>query len=114
MKRSLFKFRELLLSNNITVNKSLLESFMLSLKDEPSLKEEYSLDMFEEYKPKTSEQTNSPTYIIPKKWHYITKKEYAYHLKLDDLTGFPCDIFSKNASPTLWPHRLVNKTKNNF
>ena len=114
MKRSLFKFRELLLSNNITVNKSLLESFMLSLKEEPSLKEEYSLDMFEEYKPKTSEQTNSPTYIIPKKWHYITKKEYAYHLKLDDLTEFPCDIFSKNASPTLWPHRLVNKTKNNF
>ena len=36
------------------------------------------------------------------------------YLKLDDLTEFPCDIFSKNASPTLWPHRLVNKTKNNF
>lgn len=114
MKRSLFKFRELLLSNNITVNKSLLESFMLSLKEESSLIEGCSLDIFEEYKPKTSEQTNSPTYIIPKKWHYFTKKEYADHLKLDDLTEFPCDIFSKNASPTLWPHILVNKTKNNF
>lgn len=108
MKRSLFKFRELLLSNNITVNKYFLESFMLSLN-------RYRLfDIFEEYKPKTSEQTNSPTYIIPQKWHYITKKTYADYLKLDDLTEFPCNIFSKNASPELWPHILVFKTKNNF
>lgn len=108
MKRSLFKFRELLLSNNITVNKYFLESFMLSLN------RHRLFDVFEEYKPKTSEQTNSPTYIIPQKWHYITKKTYADYLKLDDLTEFPCDIFSKNASPTLWPHILVNETKNNF
>lgn len=108
MKRSLFKFRELLLSNNITVNKYFLESFMLSLNCHRLF------DVFEEYKPKTSEQTNSPTYIIPQKWHYITKKTYADYLKLDDLTEFPCDIFSKNASPTLWPHILVNETKNNF
>lgn len=108
MKRSLFKFRELLLSNNITVNKYFLESFMLSLN-------RYRLfDVFEEYKPKTSEQTNSPTYIIPQKWHYITKKTYADYLKLDDLTEFPCNIFSKSASPKLWPHILVSKTKNNF
>ncbi|WP_443687063.1 hypothetical protein, partial [Phascolarctobacterium succinatutens] len=108
MKRSLFKFRELLLSNNITVNKYFLESFMLSLN-------RYRLfDIFEEYKPKTSEQTNSPTYIIPQKWHYITKKTYADYLKLDDLTEFPCNIFSKSASPKLWPHILVSKTKNNF
>ena len=108
MKRSLFKFRELLLSNSITVNKYFLESFMLSLN-------RYRLfDIFEEYKPKTSEQTNSPTYIIPQKWHYITKKTYADYLKLDDLTEFPCNIFSKSASPKLWPHILVSKTKNNF
>lgn len=108
MKLSLFKFRELLLSNNITVNKYFLESFMLSLN-------RYRLfDVFEEYKPKTSEQTNSPTYIIPQKWHYITKKTYADYLKLDDLTEFPCNIFSKSASPKLWPHILVSKTKNNF
>lgn len=108
MKRSLFKFRELLLSNNITVNKRLLESFMLSLNSNRLF------DVFEEYKPKTSDQTNSPTYIIPQKWHYITKKTYADYLKLDDLTEFPCNIFSKNASPKLWPHILVSKTKNNF
>ena len=108
MKRSLFKFRELLLSNNITVNKRLLESFMLSLNSNRLF------DVFEEYKPKTSEQSNSPTYIIPQNWHYITKKTYADYLKLDDLTEFPCNIFSKNASPKLWPHILVFKTKNNF
>lgn len=108
MKRSLFKFRELLLSNNITVNKYFLESFMLSLN------RHRLFDVFEEYKPKTSEQTNSPTYIIPQKWHYITKKTYADYLKLDDLTEFPCNIFSKSASPKLWPHILVSKTKNNF
>lgn len=108
MKRSLFKFRELLLSNNITVNKRLLESFMLSLNSNRLF------DVFEEYKPKTSEQSNSPTYIIPQNWHYITKKTYADYLKLDDLTEFPCNIFSKNASPKLWPHILVVKTKNNF